>query len=54
MMPEEPAVEVDAQPKSDPTKPIKIVLALLVGSMSAYTTVAKAKAKRSIYLDEDI
>ena len=54
MMPEEPAVEVDAEPEKDPTKPIKIVLALLVGSMSAYTTVAKAKAKRSIYLDEDI
>jgi len=54
VMPEEPVIEEDAQPKSDPTKPIKVVLALLVGSMSAYTTIAKAKAKRSIYLDEDI
>lgn len=54
IMPEEPIEPVDAQPKPDKTKPIKIVLAILVGSMSAYTTVAKAKAKRSIYLDEDI
>jgi len=54
IMPMEPAEPVDAVPENDKTKPIKIVLALLVGSMSAYTTVAKAKAKRSIYLDEDI
>ena len=54
IMPEEPSEPVDVQPEQDKTKPIKIVLALLVGSMSAYTTVAKAKAKRSIYLDEDI
>ena len=54
IMPEEPAEPVDVQPKQDKTKPIKIVLALLVGSMSAYTTIARAKAKRSIYLDEDI
>lgn len=52
--PEEPIEPVDAEPKDDPTKPIKIVLALLVGTMSAYVTIQKAKAKRSIFLDEDI
>ena len=51
---EEPVIEADTTPKEDKTKPIKIALALLVCSMSAYTTIAKAKAKRSIYLDEDI
>lgn len=55
VMPQQPETEPEeAQPKKDKTKPIKIALALLVGSMSAYTTVAKAKAKRSIFLDEDI
>ncbi|MBP0981567.1 MAG: hypothetical protein J5968_05125 [Oscillospiraceae bacterium] len=51
---EEPSEPVDAEPENDPTRPIKIVLALLVGSMSCYVTVKKAKAKRSIFLDEDI
>lgn len=51
---DEPTEPVDAEPKSDPTRPIKTVLALLVGSMSCYVTVQKAKAKRSIYLDEDL
>lgn len=51
---DEPAEPVDAEPQNDPTRPIKAVLVLLVGSMSCYVTVSKAKAKRSIYLDEDL
>ena len=51
---DEPSEPVDAEPKSDPARPVKIILALLVGGMSAYATVQKAKAKRSIFLDEDI
>lgn len=54
MIPEEPVVPVDTEPKPDPTLPAKIVLGLLVGGMCAYTTIQKAKAKRSIYLDEDL
>lgn len=54
MNPDEPAEPANAEPKSDPVRPVKIVVGLIVAAMSAYMTVQKAKAKRSIYLDEDL
>ena len=53
-MPEEPTVPTDTQPQEDPVKPVKIVVGLVVCVMSAYVTIQKAKAKRSIFLDEDL
>lgn len=52
--PTEPTEPANAEPKNDPVRPVKIVVGLIVGAMSAYVTIQKAKAKRSIYLDEDL
>lgn len=52
--PNEPAEPANTEPENDPVKPVKIVVGLIVGAMSAYVTIQKAKAKRSIYLDEDL
>ncbi|HWP52363.1 MAG TPA: hypothetical protein VN626_11775 [Clostridia bacterium] len=52
--PNEPTEPANAEPKTDPVMPVKIVVGLIVGVMSAYVTIQKAKAKRSIYLDEDL
>lgn len=52
--PNEPSEPTNAIPEEDPVRPVKIVVALVVGAMSAYVTIQKAKAKRSIYLDEDL
>lgn len=52
--PNEPSEPTNATPEEDPVRPVKIVVALVVGAMSAYVTIQKAKAKRSIYLDEDL
>lgn len=49
-----PAEPTDAVPEEDPVRPVKIAVALVVCAMSAYVTIQKAKAKRSIYLDEDL
>lgn len=49
-----PAEPTDAKPENDPVRPVKIVVALVVAAMSAYVTIQKAKAKRSIYSDEDL
>ncbi len=52
--PMEPAEPTNAEPENDPVRPVKIVVGLIVCAMSAYVTIQKAKAKRSIYLDEDL
>jgi hypothetical protein len=52
--PEEPGLPTDAPAESSPAKTAMIAVAIAVCAMSAYVTVQKAKAKRSIYLDEDI
>lgn len=52
--PNEPSEPTNAIPEEDPVRPVKIVVALVVGAMSTYVTIQKAKAKRSIYLDEDL
>lgn len=52
--PNEPSEPTNATPENDPVRPVKIVVALVVGAMSTYVTIQKAKAKRSIYLDEDL
>ena len=49
-----PAEPTDAIPEADPVRPVKIAVALVVCAMSTYVTIQKAKAKRSIYLDEDL
>lgn len=54
MEPEEPAEPADTEPKSDPTKAPKILIGLLAGGFTAYLTIQKAKAKRSIFNDEDL
>lgn len=54
MNPDEPTEPANAEPEADPVRPVKIVVGLIVAAMSAYVTVQKAKAKRSIYLDEDL
>ncbi|WMJ84423.1 hypothetical protein ACS3UN_07270 [Oscillospiraceae bacterium LTW-04] len=52
--PNEPAEPTNTEPENDPVRPVKIVVGLIVCAMSAYVTIQKAKAKRSIYLDEDL
>ncbi|MFV0497834.1 MAG: hypothetical protein ACK5L0_06695 [Candidatus Fimivivens sp.] len=52
--PNEPVEPTNAEPESDPIRPIQIVVGLIVCAMTAYITIQKAKAKRSIYLDEDL
>ena len=47
-----PVEPVDAKP--DHTKTIAIAMGVVVAGMSFYITVQKAKAKRSIFEDEDI
>lgn len=54
MNPNEPAEPANTEPENDPVRPVKIVVGLIVGTMSAFVTIQKAKAKRSIYLDEDL
>lgn len=48
----EPLEPVDAKP--DSTRTIAIAMGIVVAGMSFYVTVQKAKAKRSIFEDEDI
>lgn len=54
MNPNEPAEPANTEPENDPARPVKIVVGIIVGTMSAFVTIQKAKAKRSIYLDEDL
>lgn len=54
MNPNEPAEPANTEPENDPVRPVKIVVGIIVGTMSAFVTIQKAKAKRSIYLDEDL
>ncbi|MEG1773985.1 MAG: hypothetical protein RR320_03935, partial [Oscillospiraceae bacterium] len=52
---QEPSEPVDTEPeKTDPRKIVVGVVALAVCAMSGYVTVQKAKAKRSIFIDEDL
>lgn len=49
-----PEIPTDQAQKSDPKKTVMMVVALLICGISAYTTVQKAKAKRSIFENEEL
>lgn len=54
MMEPEPSEPVDTQPQDNTRRRTMMLVGLAVAVMTFYTTVRKAKAKRSIFSDEDL
>ena len=50
----EPEIPVDVKEPTDPKDIAMIVVGLIVCAMATYVTIQKAKAKRSIFVDEEL